>query len=330
MQNEPFEIVGGPTPNFGESQGNVPPVSAIEQLLADGEPQPQEGDAGQAGEIVEQFGESNEPIADVTVPLDTESQDPGLDSDKFTVTVDGEDEEVTLEELQAGYRRHASYTRNTQQLAEERRTFEAESQQSQKEREQYKYLVTALGQRLEKMNGEEPDWQKIAAEDPAGYVQQKAAWDQRQTQLKATEQESTRLQEEDAQKQQDGYLQYMQHQRNSLLVARPELSEPEKAQTFFGGINNYAKKTFGFTDQEIGSVTDHRFLLMAEKAMKFDQLQADGQSVATKVKQRPPLKPGVSKRDPSAAVTAARKAQARLERSGSTRDAADMIETMLD
>lgn len=329
VREDPFAFVGdGPTGDMSESGSIGKPVSEIEQLLADGEPQqPEEGAEEEViGEEIEQVGESEDPIEDVSPDGDPPEQEEEL----YTITVDGEESQVTLDELQAGYRRQADYTRKTQQLAEERNQFTQESQQVQQEREQYKNLVTALGDKLKDMTGDEPDWQKMASEDPAGYVQQKAAWDQRQTQIQAAEQEKQRLQDEDTQKQQQGFEQYMQHQRQSLLTAKPELSEPEKATAFFSGVNQYAKSQFGFTDQELGQVLDHRFLLMAEKAMQFDQMQKTGKPVVKKLKQRAPLKPGARKQDRPAASTAQRKAQNRLERTGSTRDAASLIEGMLD
>lgn len=328
MQNEPFALVGESTDDVSASSDLKGPVSAIEQLLSDGGESQQLGDdPGQAGEeVIPQVGESEDPIDDVSPDAGLEEQDDEL----FVVTIDGEEQEVTLDELQAGYRRHADYTRKTQQLAEERNQFQQETQQSQQEREQYKHLVSALGDKLKSMTGDEPDWQKIAAEDPAGYVQQKAAWDHRQSQIQAADQESDRLRQEDIGHQQQNYQQYMAQQRTALLNARPELSEPDKAQAFFGNINNYARQEYGFTDQELSTVLDHRFLLMAEKARQFDELQATGKPVAKKVKRRAPLKPGVRKRDPSAASTANRNAQKRLERTGSTRDAAALIEGMLD
>jgi hypothetical protein len=49
-----------------------------------------------------------------------ESEQPQL----YTIKVDGEDTEVTLEELQNGYSRQRDYTRKTQELAEQRKAIE--------------------------------------------------------------------------------------------------------------------------------------------------------------------------------------------------------------
>lgn len=327
QQEEPFAMVGESTDDVSASSDLKGPVSDIEQLLSEGEPQPLGDDSGQVSEeVIPQVGENEDPIDDVS----PDGEQKEHDDEVFVVTINGEEQEVTLDELQAGYRRHADYTQKTQLLAEERSKFQQESQTSQQEREQYKHLVSALGDKLKSMTGDEPDWQKIASEDPAGYVQQKAAWDHRQSQIQAADQESDRLRQEDLSQQQQNYQQYMVQQRTALLNARPELSEPDKAQAFFGNINKYAKDSYGFTDQELSTVLDHRFLLMAEKARQFDELQTTGKPVAKKFKRRAPLKPGVRKRDRTAQSTANRNAQKRLERTGSTRDAAALIEGMLD
>ncbi len=70
----------------------------------------------------DEFTEPDEPAAevdisdgaDIEVPTETD------DSETYTIKVDGEDQAVTLEELQAGYSRQADYTRKTQELAAER------------------------------------------------------------------------------------------------------------------------------------------------------------------------------------------------------------------
>ena len=43
----------------------------------------------------------------------------------YTVKVDGDEQEVTLSELQNGYQRQADYTRKTQQVAAEKERFAA-------------------------------------------------------------------------------------------------------------------------------------------------------------------------------------------------------------
>lgn len=69
--------------------------------------------------------EHTEPVdpaedADISEGSDTEVPVETDDSETYTIKVDGEEQSVTLEELQAGYSRQADYTRKTQELAAER------------------------------------------------------------------------------------------------------------------------------------------------------------------------------------------------------------------
>ena len=60
--------------------------------------------------------EATEPATADTSEVSTEaSQEPA-----YTVKIDGEEQQVTLEELQKGYQRQSDYTRKTQQVAQER------------------------------------------------------------------------------------------------------------------------------------------------------------------------------------------------------------------
>jgi hypothetical protein len=60
---------------------------------------------------------------------DSEEEGESEDGEKFVVKVDGEELEVTLDELKAGYSRQAHFTRKMQELKEEREAYEAELEQ---------------------------------------------------------------------------------------------------------------------------------------------------------------------------------------------------------
>jgi hypothetical protein len=76
-----------------------------------------------------------------------EDEDGGVtddaDSDVYVVKVDGEDFEVSLEELKSGYSRQAHFTRSMQALKEEREAFETEIGQHQETFEQLTQLDEA-------------------------------------------------------------------------------------------------------------------------------------------------------------------------------------------
>lgn len=70
-----------------------------------------------------------------------ESEEP--DTNNYIVKVDGEEYEVTLDELKSGYSRQAHYTKSMQSLKEERELFQTEISQYQETLEQLSSLDTA-------------------------------------------------------------------------------------------------------------------------------------------------------------------------------------------
>ena len=64
--------------------------------------------------------EEDEPVQPAETPEEQTPQ-PQAQPQTYTVTVDGVQQQVTLDELQKGYMRQADYTRKTQELADQRR-----------------------------------------------------------------------------------------------------------------------------------------------------------------------------------------------------------------
>jgi len=105
---------------------------------ADGDPEAEDGEESAESDIEddEEVDSDSEEEEDDSVTDDT-------DSDVYVVKVDGEDFEVTLEELKSGYSRQAHFTRSMQALKEEREAFEAEIGQHQETFEQINQLDEA-------------------------------------------------------------------------------------------------------------------------------------------------------------------------------------------
>lgn len=78
---------------------------------------------------LDEVGDPDEEGEDEELESDEEVEEDSEDNDKFVVKVDGEEFEVTLEELKSGYSRQAHFTRKMQELKEEKEQFEAEVEQ---------------------------------------------------------------------------------------------------------------------------------------------------------------------------------------------------------
>ena len=243
----------------------------------------------------------------------------------FTVRVNGEDIDVPLSELQRGYSRQSDYTAKTQALAEQRRETAQELENSRAKREQYDAVLAGLEEQL-KSSSTEPDWAALLQADPSTYAVEWAAHQQRKEQQQAVEEERKKIQSEKHQELVEQQQNYLADEAERLLDAIPEWRDQSVAQEEKLALINYGK-SIGFTDEELGSVTDHRSVLALRNAMRFDQLQSKAKTVKP-VDAKPTLRPGSSKTVPKRR-SGLQKAQSRLRKTGSVAAATDVFSEML-
>jgi hypothetical protein len=101
-------------------------------------------DTGEEYEVAEAetFDEEEAEEALESDEVEYEVEEPDAQTDTaYTVKIDGEEFEVTLDELRNGYQRQADYTRKSQSLAEQRKAYEANLQAVQAERNQYAQVL---------------------------------------------------------------------------------------------------------------------------------------------------------------------------------------------
>lgn len=256
---------------------------------------------------------------------DTEEDESEESADQlFTVTIDGKEEKVTLDELRDGYFRTADYTRKTQALAEERKAAEAELESVRAERAEYAQLLPKLRTTFEAGMGPEPDWNTLRQQDPARAA---VLWQQREEQrrhieqLKAEEQRVLQEQERDAQRQAQAYA---EEQRNLLLDKLPEWKDAKVANSEAAGIKKMlADAGFPPEQQVIG---DHRYVMIARKALLYDQMMEKRKGLDKKRAGAPVVKPGggVPK-----SKNAATRQYDQLRKTGSVKDAANLFANLL-
>ena len=245
----------------------------------------------------------------------------------FTVKVDGQDIEVTQEELINGYSRQQDYTRKTQELSQQRKTIEQQQAELAQRDAIYSQLLPKMEAQLKGELANEPDWNKLYEDDPVGYVREKQLWDQKKEKAQAIQAEQRRLQEEAFVEQQKQIEQQVQFGEQRLLELIPEWQNPEVAAQEKAAIRDYAINTLEYTQQEVDSVYDYRALLGLRKAWLNDKI---AETVKKKPTQKAPARvarPGtVNKKKTVAPV---KKAKQRLAKSGKVQDAAKVFEQLL-
>tara|TARA_R100000081_G_C4805431_1_gene167147 strand:+ start:348 stop:1346 length:999 start_codon:yes stop_codon:yes gene_type:complete len=280
----------------------------------------------EAEELVEADEES-----DLDDEIDDEEQQEIEDDQEqpplYTVRVDGQEIEVTLEELQNGYSRQQDYTRKTQELAQQRKTVEEQSQEVAQRDAIYSQLLPKMEAQLKGELANEPDWNRLYEDDPVGYVREKQLWDEKKEKAQAIQAEQQRLQEESFAEQQKQIQQQVEFGQQRLLELIPEWQNPEVAAKEKAAIRDYAINTLEYTQQEVDSVYDYRALLGLRKAWLNDKI---AETVKKKPTQKAPARvarPGTVNKKKS--VTPVRRAKQRLAKTGKTSDAAKVFEQLI-
>lgn len=238
--------------------------------------------------------------------------------------LDGQQVEVTLDELQKSYLRQSDYTKKTQALAEQRKASETELEALRQERMQYAELLPQLAQQLETATSPEElqRLNELRESDPLQYMLEKDALDQRQAQLNAVKQEQERLAQASQAEQQQLLADHLQKETAALMEALPAWKDEAVAKKERQQIREYALSR-GFTDAELNEVYDSRAILILRDAMMASQANKRKPKQAVKKT----AKAGTSN---VRRKSRSRVAKERLSRTGSVRDATAVFENLLD
>ena len=109
----------------------------------------------------------------------------------------------------------------------------------------------------------------------------------------------------------------------------PEWADKESRSELASSIKKYATSK-GFTEQELSSLVDHRYLITLMKAMKYDGLQ-DSDIKSKKLKNKPKVIRSGKGKEKSADSKSKRAAKMkRLQSSGHVDDAASILEDLFN
>ncbi len=259
---------------------------------------------------------------EVTEETQTELEEPEL----HRIKVQGQELEVTLDELKAGYSRDSDYRQKTHALGLEKRDLEAQKtslRQSYDTRlSELNELIATADATVRQRQGSE-DLQKLYDEDPTAAAKLDYQLRQQNRQL-----EDVKSKAREAQAQQ--YDEFLATQKELAATKIPEYSDPNKADTFKYNLRT-SLRNYGFNDQEIGNLADHRFLMVAKDAMSYQNLKDKKPIVQKKVANAPKvIKSGIAKSNTSSGREAIRQKIGKLRKSGHLRDAHSAILDMIN
>ena len=286
------------------------------------EPNPETQEVQESTESKEAPIEQASENTETTEETPTELETPEL----HRVKVQGQELEVSLDELKAGYSRDSDYRQKTHSLGMEKRDLETQKNSLRQTYDtrlsELNDLISTANQFVEQKQGGQ-DLAKLYQEDPT----EAARLD---FQLRQEKQHIESLKDSAREAQAKQYESYLETQKELAATKIPEFSDPNKADSFKLNMRN-TLRDYGFNDQEIGSLADHRFLMVAKDAMSFKSQKDKRPIVSKKVANAPKvLKAGVAKSNVSSGREEVRNKIKTLRKTGHIRDAQSAIADMIN
>lgn len=286
------------------------------------------GEEAQASEEEpDEAGEADEGGAEEEADDETESDEE--QPQKFRVKVDGEDLEVTLDELTRGYSREADYTRKTMALSDatkaERAELATQKEAIGKEREQYKAVLDYWAKTINEQMGSPDELEKLRnsanPEDRQEYTLRIADQVRFREKLGAIEAEQKRLKDKESGEQAGISKARIAEEAKKLMASVPEWKDPAKWEADGKRMLSYAS-SLGVTAEEYNQITDHRMLRALHDAARYRELQSKKIEPVRKIETVAPAKPGTVAVQSSAPRSRIAKADSRLKSTGHVNDLA--------
>ena len=244
------------------------------------------------------------------------------DTALYTVKVDGKEEQRTLDQLKQGYAGQSAIGRGLQENAQVRKQLDQEKALFQQQQQQFLQLhqQTQNGG----LQAPTPPTRELFESDPIGYMEEKLKYDEAKAQYDQNVFQAQQMQQHQIQQQAQAHQSYLQEQAEVLKQYIPEIADPEKGEKLKGDLMSVGME-YGFTAEEMSAVSDARYVRALNDARKYRDLVAKRKSAQSKgEKARPVVKAGAKKRVDGNAATR-KKAQTRLQKTGSMDDALSLI-----
>ena len=247
---------------------------------------------------------------------------PAEDTNLISVKVDGKEERWTLDQLKQSAAGQAAINKRFQEVAEARKQIQQHAAALQQQQQQ----VMQLHQQAQNggLQAPIPPTRELFESDPIGYMEEKLKYDESKAQYDQNMFQLQNVQKQRAQAQQEAHQTYLQEQAQVLTQFIPEIADPKKGEAIKNALVDTGV-SYGFTPEEMQNVTDARYVRALNDARKYRELVAKRKSTQSKgEKARPMVKAGAKKRPDSNADTR-RKAQTRLQKTGSDADALSLM-----
>ncbi|MFN7002176.1 MAG: hypothetical protein ACK4NW_01955 [Roseinatronobacter sp.] len=298
-------------------------------------PAPEAPEEAPEAEPTEEQDVESEVTAEEEVTEDEEDVQPDEADDEadddeqpqsFTVKVDGEDVEVTLDDLKRSFAGQGYIQKRMAENAAKAREVEEVYNAFSQERQMLAHLMQQVqsGQLVTPPTPPDP---AMRERDPLRYMRAQDAYQQQRQAYDQQQQQITAYTQQQSEAQQRAMAAYQAEQMRELTARLPELSDPERGPAFARQLTE-AAQTYGFAPDEVGQVTDHRAILILADAAKWRNLQQQREKATAKTEQaRPIVKPRATKGAEHSVKRQAEAAKNRMRSTGNVDDVAAWLIT---
>ena len=271
-------------------------------------------------------GEEDEEV-EVEMSDDDEEADGEADSDApvlYTVKVDGKEEQVSLEDLQRGYSGQKYVQKGMQEAAAQKKQAEEVYSALLAERQQLvdMYQQMQQGQFLTKPN---PPSEELLSNDPIGYIEEKARYDKAVEEYNQQQGKMGEIMQQSEQARERAVQAYLQQEMQSLANVIPEFGDAQKASKLKNKLIDGGQNHYGYSQEEIGQIMDHRAIRVLNDAIKYREIVAGKSKAEAKAKgAKPVIKPG-AKKNVNPSRKAMERQRAKFKKSGRIEDVIGLI-----
>ena len=244
------------------------------------------------------------------------------DTNLIPVKVDGKEEMWTLDQLRQSAAGQAAINKRFQEAAEARKQIEQANAALAQQQQQLVHLYQQAQQGG--LQAPIPPSRELFESDPIGYMEEKLKYDEAKAGYDQNLYYMQQVQQHTFQQQQQAHQSYLQEQAEILRQHIPEIADPEKGEKLKGDLMQVGME-YGFTAEEMTLVSDARYVRALNDARKYRALVSKRKQAQQKGdKARPVVRAGAKRTSDGQAVTR-KKAQSRLQKTGSINDALGLI-----
>lgn len=210
--------------------------------------------------------------------------------------------------------REKAFGRKAEQLAADRKAADARIADMQA---QYEQALSYFSQGIDTAEAE-PDWARLAEDDPFGYIEKRAKWDAKQTKLANLRVEQERMTAHRQAQAAEEFQTYRSQQAEKLVSIIPEYNNQKVVAKERDGLVKHATETLGYAQEELAALLwDAR----AVKVLRDSYLLSRAKSVRAAATPTNPSVQRPSSTRPDRSNAKVESIAKRFEKSGSLEDA---------